>query len=208
MITNHGNLTSQWRNIAARNSRIISVMKKSPPVTKAPAIAGRTANANGILCHVGDSPSVGASTISAADPSACFASCSVNEFRRLFTASSEENVDERRRRRGVLGAWAPGESSGERGRLCLVVVLVSDIVGTSTVIGMWELNEGKEGKRSFQRSWTVISILPGFPCLLQRGVNVSEVWPSCPTSARWVWSIGTAHAWITCAYEYTLYAVE
>ena len=48
----------------ANNSNNASVVNISPLVTNAPAIAGATANASGILCHVDASPEVGSSTSS------------------------------------------------------------------------------------------------------------------------------------------------
>lgn len=49
--TDHGNLTLQLRNRAARPSRQMSVTKALPLVKKRPARAGRTAKASGELCQ-------------------------------------------------------------------------------------------------------------------------------------------------------------
>ena len=62
--TYQGNFTSQCRNIPANNNSRASVVKDSPLSRNAPAIAGRTANASGMLCHVDDSGAVGSNTSS------------------------------------------------------------------------------------------------------------------------------------------------
>lgn len=45
--TNHGSLTDQFRNIAAKPNSIISVITELPFVNNIPPIAGKSANANG-----------------------------------------------------------------------------------------------------------------------------------------------------------------
>ena len=55
-VTHHGNLTDQFKNIAARPKSVISVMIELPFVKNMPPRAGRSAKARGAECHaeVGD----------------------------------------------------------------------------------------------------------------------------------------------------------
>jgi hypothetical protein len=54
-ITNHGNLTDQFRKIAARPSSIISVITELPFLKNIPPRAGNSAKASGAECHAEDS---------------------------------------------------------------------------------------------------------------------------------------------------------